>query len=376
MYDVIVIGIGGVGSAALYALASRGVKVLGLDRFPPGHDRGSSHGQTRIIRRSYFEHPDYVPLLNSAYTLWDELCRVRSSPLLTRTGIVYVGPPDSVVIGGVRDSANRHQINVEELTTTELSARFPGFAAAEQSAVLYEPDAGYLLVEDCVKAFAEQATGLGASLSCGETVLSWSAHETGVVVETDSRRYEASRLVITAGCWSRQLLAELNMSLRILRKHLHWYAANDLRYEQTASCPCFFYEALDGFFYGFPSHAGSGLKVAEHSGGQEITDPLLDDRHPDPADTQRVETFLQRFLSGVSSQRLRHDVCFYTMTPDGHFIVDHHPAHRNVVFAAGLSGHGFKFAPALGEILASLTLDGRYAGDLEFLSLQRAGLNI
>ncbi|MEZ6062443.1 MAG: N-methyl-L-tryptophan oxidase [Planctomycetaceae bacterium] len=374
IYDVIVIGTGGIGSAVLYELARRGANVLGLDRFPPGHNRGSSHGQSRIIRRSYFEHPDYVPLLHEAYRLWDEFCERRFANLLHRTGLLYSGQPNGAVIQGVLNSAKQHRLTVEQLSPADAAARFPGFRLPDDSAVLFEADAGYLLVEECVKAFIEEATRFGAEAKHGETVIEWFADPGRVTVRTNSQAYKAERLVITSGCWANDLLADLKIPLKVILKHLHWFEPDDDRYFESNGCPCFFVEALDGYFYGFPTDGVNGVKVAEHSGGVLIHDPLTIDRREDSADTQRVSEFLKRHLPGVSSRRRLHDVCFYTMSPDEHFIVDRHPQHDSVCFAAGMSGHAFKFASVLGRVLAELAMDGQPSLNVDFLNLRRPGL--
>jgi sarcosine oxidase len=374
MYDVVVLGTGGVGSAAMLACAKRGVKVLGLDRFPPGHDRGSSHGESRVIRRSYFEHADYVPLLNLAYDLWDELGQRCGEPFLHRTGVAYFGPQDGIVLGGVLKSAQDHQLVVESLSAEESMSRFPGYVVPSEAGVLFEADAGYLEVEKCICSQIEEAVRMGADHRHGETVLGWSAQKNSVVVETDKNTYTAARLVIAAGCWAGGLLRELNVPLRIVRKHLHWYANTAQAYRKLYGCPCFFYEVNGGYFYGFPDAGELGVKVAEHSGGIEISDPLTDPREEDPLDTRRIEEFLRQHLPGVSANRSRHDVCFYTMTPDEHFVVDRHPEHESVCFAAGLSGHGFKFTSSLGQILSELALDERPSVDANFLRLDRPGL--
>jgi sarcosine oxidase len=374
MYDVIVLGTGGVGSAAMLACAKRGSKVLGLDRFPPGHDRGSSHGESRVIRRSYFEHADYVPLLNLAYDLWGELEQTRNEPFLHRTGVVYFGPQDGVVLRGVLKSADDHQLVVEKISADDSRRRFPGYVVPPEAGVLFEADAGYLEVEKCVCAQIKEAVQMGAVHHHGETVLRWAAGDNSVVVETDSNTYTASRLVIAAGCWAGGLLRQLRVPLRIVRKHLHWYASVEQAYRQSNGCPCFFYEVNGGYFYGFPDAGELGVKVAEHSGGTEISDPLSDSGEEEFNDTQRIEQFLTQHLPGVSANRSRHDVCFYTMTPDEHFVVDRHPEYESVCFAAGLSGHGFKFTSSLGQILSELALDGRPSVDVNFLRLDRPGL--
>ncbi len=371
MYDVIVIGTGGIGSATLFELARRGVKVLGIDRFPPGHDRGSSHGQTRIIRRSYFEHADYVPLLNLAYELWDDLCETSGEQLFHRTGLIYVGDALNPVIEGVLRSAETHRLDVEQLNVQESGERFPGFVVPDGASVLYEADAGYLCVEAAVEtAIAEAKRGSAQTIHDTE-VVDWSATDKGVVVETTTGRYEAEKLIVTAGCWARTLLSELTIPLRIVRKHLHWFATADDRYDESAGCPCFFYALGDEYVYGFPDTKNCGLKVSLHSGGTEISDPLTDDRSPEQEPTRQIVDFLCEYLPGVTSTQLRHEVCFYTMTPDAHFVIDRHPNHANVLFAAGMSGHGFKFAPAIGRVLTELTLDGETLTEIGFLGLAR-----
>lgn len=374
MPDAIVIGTGGVGSAALYHLAKRGMSVLGLDRFPPAHDRGSSHGQTRIIRKSYFEHPAYVELLSSAYDLWDGLCHEAGQSLFERTGLVYFGDSRGPIIEGVRQSSRCHGIPLERLTENEARERFPGYVCPPDATVLFEPDAGFLRVEDCVRAHLKLAQASGAQTRHGETVVSCEMTTGGVVVTTDKQNYRADRLIVTAGCWSSNVLPGLNLPLRIVRKHLHWFAPAGEQYDLRSGCPCFFYEVQGGYFYGFPDIDHAGVKVAEHSGGTSIRDPLTDTREEEEDDTSRIRSFLTDYLPFVSSVRTRHEVCFYTMTPDEHFIVDQHPDFPNVVFAAGLSGHGFKFASALGKVLAELAIDGRSHVDIEFLRRNRQGL--
>lgn len=373
--EVIVLGTGGVGSAALYQLARRGVSCLGIDRFPPGHDRGSSHGETRMIRMSYFEHPDYVPLLRKAYSLWDELAETRGESLFHRTGLVYFGAPDGAVLDGIRTSAVEHGLDVESVAAEDVGARFPGFRVPIGARTLFEADAGYLLVEDCVRAHLAEATRLGAQHVHGETIRAWAASDGHVVVETDRDRYEAGSLVVTAGCWAESLLGGLGLKLRVMRKHLHWRLSESDVYRESHGCPCFFFESDGGFFYGFPEREGAGVKVAEHSGGVEIRDPLNDPRAVDEEDAARINAFLDRCLPGVSATRsIRREVCFYTMSRDEHFIVDRHPEHGNVSFAAGLSGHGFKFAPVLGSALADVATENKTRAEIGFLRLDRPGL--
>jgi monomeric sarcosine oxidase len=370
-YNVIVIGTGGVGSSAAFHLARRGQSVLALERFSPGHDRGSSHGQTRIIRKAYFEHADYVPLLQRAYVLWAELEQLTALQLYEPVGLVEFGPPDGVVVSGVLGCAEKYQLPVELLDLEDLRRRFPGFRLPVGSVAVFEQDAGFLHVERCVRAHAQMAVANGCELAANNEVLGWTATAYGVEVRTQDETYAADRLVVAAGAWSSSLLRSLEIPLRVLRKHLHWYSCEDPCYAASSGCPAFFYEVPAGYLYGFPQIDPRGVKVAEHSGGTEIDDPLEDERAAEPDERARVEQFVGECLPGVSRTCSDHAVCYYTMSPDEHFVIDRHPDYEQVVFAAGLSGHGFKFTSVLGEVLADLAVTGASNQPIEFLSCGR-----
>jgi sarcosine oxidase len=371
-FDVIVVGMGGVGSATLYQLARRGVKALAIDPFPIAHDRGSSHGQSRIIRQAYFEHPDYVPLVLAAYRGWAELEARRRRKLLHQVGLLQVGPPTGEVIAGVLASARRHRLPIEEVAPEAIASRWPGLAAPDRSHLgVFEPAAGYLEVENCVRAYVEEALMLGAAALTGESVLSWHATSSEVRVVTESSRFSASRLIITAGAWAAQLLTDLRVPLTVLRKPLFWYRPQGLQYEVQRGCPCFLYETAAGEFYGVPNLEPWGVKVAEHTGGDRVDDPLLVDRDLRAVDHLRVDAFVREHLPHLQGPPSHHAVCLYTVSPDRHFVIDRHPAHGNVCYAAGLSGHGFKFAPALGQALADLALDGATELPIRFLAAER-----
>jgi sarcosine oxidase len=375
-YDAIVLGAGGVGSAALYHLARRGAKVLALDRFPPAHDRGSSHGRTRIIRQAYYEHPDYVPLTFRAYDLWHELEQRRGERLLHETGLLQIGPAGGQVLAGVRQSAQRHHLLVEELSGREITTRWSGLRVPSGMCGLYEPRAGYLRVEACVAAHLAEAQKLGAELRTDEPVTAWRADGSGVSVSTQRGTYTAKALAVAAGTWSGQLLADLEVRLEVRRKHQYWFACEDAAYRPeaaraTAGCPAYLYELPQGIFYGFPHIDEWGVKVARHTGGDMVADPLHVNRDIDPEDRRLVEEFVTAHLPGVQPRLLHHSVCMYTMTPDEHFLVDRHPRYPQVSFVAGLSGHGFKFTCVLGEALADLTTEGSTKLPVDFLSCQR-----
>jgi len=373
-FEAIVLGCGGVGSAALFELARRGVRVLGLDRFPPAHDRGSSHGSTRIIRQAYFEHPDYVPLLQRAYDLWQALEERSGQSLYHEVGLLEVGPPDGIVIPGVLKSAQQHRLDIERLTAREIELRWSGFRVPEHLTGVFERRAGYLLVERCVLAHLEAAQQAGAQLKVGEAVRNWQVQGNTVTVETDRTTYAADRLIIAAGAWSGPLLAEFGVKLTVRRKPFFFLKNQDPRLTADAGCPTYFFELAEGYFYGFPQIDPRGIKVAEHSGGTPLNDPLQVDRTLHQEDYERIAAFVQQSLPTASVEISEHAVCMYTMSADENFIVDRHPDHEQVVFAAGLSGHGFKFTTVLGEALADLALNGKTALPIEFLALARSGL--
>ena len=373
-YDAIVLGTGGVGSAAAYHLAQRGLSVLGLDQYGIGHNRGSSHGQTRIIRQAYFEHPDYVPLVRRAYRLWDELAQQNGERLFHQVGLLEVGPPGGLVIPGVMASVQQHGLSVDQLTADEISRQFPAFRVPPDSVGVFEHDAGYLMVERCVLAHVAMAKRHGAEFRDGETVIGWRAQSQDVTVTTDCASYTAAKLIVSAGAWTNQILQELYIPLRILAKHLHWYASEHAGFRAEEGAPTFFYELPEGYFYGFPRIDNRGLKIGEHSGGTVVSDPSNCDRSIDTIDRQRVDSFMSAYLPAIGNQVTDHSVCMYTMSPDEHFIVDLHPEFEHVAFAAGLSGHGFKFTCVLGEALADLALKKETDLPIHFLRSNRPSL--
>jgi monomeric sarcosine oxidase len=363
--DAIVVGAGGVGAAALYHLVRRGMKAIALDRFHPPHDQGSSHGHTRIIRQAYFEHPDYVPLVMESYRLWRELEHAVGRPLFFETGLLQIGPPDGVVVRGVLHAAELHGLTVDRLSAGDVERRWPAMRVPDGMVGVLDPRAGYLLVEECVRAHLDAARSLGGRVVGGATVHAWSADAEGVLVRTTAGDFKAGTLVVAAGPWAGQVLDAVGLRLAVLRKSMFWFGT------PSSSMPLFLYELPNGTFYGFPSIDNRGVKAGEHSGGQPVSDPLAVDRSVDADDRRRVADFVSRCLPGVPAHVTDHMVCLYTMSPDEHFVVDRHPGWPNVVFAAGLSGHGFKFVPVLGRALADLACDGRTDLPVGFMSLGR-----
>lgn len=372
-FDVIVVGGGGIGAAAACHLARRGASVLVLDRFPIAHAFGSSHGQTRLIRLAYFEHPDYVPLLRRSYELWRDLERASGRTLLVENGLLMAGPPDGEVIAGSIRSAEVHDLAIERLSPTEAMGRFPVFSLPDDWATVYEPRGGHLFVEDCVRAHADEAIRAGARFDIGGAVRGWRSDGRDALVETDRGDYRGHRLVLAPGAWATALLRLPAVRLTVLRKSLFWYRPPSKTAEtfSPGRLPCFAFDMAEGFFYGFPAIDGRGVKVAEHTGGRTVSDPLAIDRGLDDGERRSVEDAVARRIPSLGRGLVDHAVCLYTMSPDGHFLVGLHPDHDGVTIAAGFSGHGFKFAPVIGEAVADLALHGRTDQPVRFLSPTR-----
>ena len=366
--DVIVIGIGGVGSAAISHLASAGANVIGIDRFPPGHDHGSSHGGTRIIRTAYFEHPDYVPLAQVAWQQWEELKQKTGQDLIMTTGLFVTGRPDSEAVQGTLQAAKQHGLEVETLSRSEADARWTGFRFSDDEMAVFEKQAGILNVEECVKAHARTAQQNGAIMNTGESAFRWGSNGSTVFVESDRGHYEAGTLIITAGAWAGSLLRGLPVELHVLRKVQVWMAT-----EQGSYCdsPVFYFDRSEGAFYGCRTAEPGLVKVARHTGGEPVDDPSLVRRVVDADDLRPISNFAASTMTGFSPTPVRASTCLYTMSADGHFIVDQHPEHENVYFAAGLSGHGFKFTNVLGQALSDFAMHGNTELPVGFLSLKR-----
>lgn len=370
-FDVIVLGVGGMGSAACFELARRRCRVLGLEQFPLVHARGSSHGHTRIIRTAYYEHPNYVPLVRHAFDRWHALERFTGRRLLTPCPCLNVGPADGELVNGVRASVKQHGLAAEDLSAGEIARRFP-FRFPEDYAGVMEQHAGYLLVEDCVRAHVDRAVSLGAEIHAEEPVREWKAVGGGVAVTTDKATYHAAKLVVTAGAWATKLLADLGVPLTVMRQVLFWF---DVSAKPGAfgrgNFPVFIADVPGGPFYGLPAIDRFGLKLARHYGQPELPTPDGVNWDPDPADEPPVRAFLDTHLSTPVGKATKSQVCMYTLTPDKHFVIDVHPAHPQVALACGFSGHGFKFAPAVGEALAELAEAGQTRLPIAMFSARR-----
>ena len=370
-FDIVVVGCGGIGSSILCHAALQGKRVLGIDQFHPPHARGSSHGQTRIIRQAYFEHPDYVPLLLDAYEDWYRLESAIQQQLMITTGLLQAGPSDGIVVPGVLNSAKQHGLDVEYLSRIDLQKRFPMFEAPQDHEGAFEAKAGYLKVESCVQAHLDLARIHGAETWFDTQVLGHESRDAGIVFKTSRGAVRADRAVIAPGSWAQQWFDPNSPVLyRVLRKHLYWFQPSSSRWDISEGCPLFLFENDKGCFYGFPRLDEKGLKIAEHSGGELVLDPSQVDTSLDSSDLKRTQDFTKDTF-GEAFPLLDHQVCMYTMTNDQNFIIDQHPSDSRMLIASGFSGHGFKFASVLGRLLVEWLSSGIRDRRLEFLRLNR-----
>lgn len=370
-YDVIVAGLGAMGSATAYHLSLAGLRVLGLDRFHPPHDRGSSHGRTRIIREAYFEHPLYVPLVQRAYELWGQLEAAAGRRLFLQTGGLMIGPPDGVIVRGALLSASEHRLRHQLLQASELQARFPALQPDPAMVGVWEPRAGILFPELAIQSHLELAAKQGATLRFDESVTKWEPLEDSVRVTTPQGVYEARRLLLSSGAWLAGLVPELNLRLAVERQALFWFdpGAGDDRFD-PGHCPIHIWEyAPHRFFYGFPN-LGEGVKVAFHHEG-EHSDPDHVRRDVSSQEIETMRNLLRRFMPQADGHLKSTAVCLYTNTPDEHFLLDYHPSHRQVLIASPCSGHGFKFSPVIGELAAAMLQDQAPHFDLGLFHIGR-----
>ena len=363
-FDVIIAGLGAMGSAAACHLAKAGQRVLGLDRFAPPHSFGSSHGLTRIIREAYFEHPVYVPLVQRAYQLWADLEKESGRNLFRQTGGLMIGPPSGVVVNGARRSAERHQLAHEILSAAQVRERFPALQPTDEMIAVLEPRAGILFPEACIESHLLLAQRHGATLRLNEPISRWEVNGSGVNVATPQAAYHAARLVFTAGGWVQSLLPELNLPFTVERQILFWFDARaNASLFGPERCPIHLWEyAPRRFFYGFPD-LGDGVKVARHHEGEKTSADSIR-REVSSEEAASMREILRRFLPNADGPLRSAVVCMYTNTPDEHFWIDWHPQFSQVLIASPCSGHGFKFSSAIGEAVCDLVMGGKSRLDL------------
>lgn len=366
-----VIGGGVIGAAAAYHLAGRAAHVHLFDQFDLFHMQGSSHGATRLFRMAYFEHPDYVPLLRRADEGWRALEAAAGETIFHRTGIFLSGPGDGALTAGTLKASEDHGLPIRRLTAHDVRSRFPWFDPPADFDMLTEPRAGVLRADRACAAFINGARACGAEISTGAKILGWSARPEGVEIATGEESHVFDRLVVAPGAWAASLLGDIGAQVKPLRKFLFWAACDDQFAIDGAFLP-FAIERRDGrVFYGVPAVDADGVKMGEHSGGVPLSAP--EDDAPAGGARADLAGFLEDLAPGLPHAITKEQTCLYAMSPDGHFIIDVHPDDSRVAFAAGFSGHGFKFAPVIGEALADLTFDGETLQEFDFLKLARFG---
>lgn len=373
-YDLIIAGLGAMGSATAYHAAKRGHRVLGLDRFAPPHNFGSSHGKSRIIREAIFEHPAYVPLVRRAYECWAELEDRTGTSLLRCTGGVSLGAPDSVIVTGARASAVASSLPYEELSAADIARRIPPFRPERDTVGIWDPRAGIVAPEAAIRSHLASAADSGAELHVDEPVLHWEADTGqggGVQVTTPRATYQGDRLVLAVGAWLGHLLPDLDLPLAVERQVMYWFRPqrNPDQFE-AGRLPIFVWEFAPGrAWYGLPD-LGDGIKIGVHHEGQSTTADTVR-REVTAEDEQAVRTLLKRYVPDADGPPIASAVCLYTNTPDRQFLIDWHPAHPDVLIASPCSGHGFKYASALGEVLTDLAFTGETPFDLSPFRLAR-----
>ncbi|GAA4715181.1 N-methyl-L-tryptophan oxidase [Brevibacillus fulvus] len=370
-YDVIIVGAGSMGLAAGYQLAKQGKKLLMIDAYDPPHGYGSHHGDTRIIRHAYGEGREYVPLALRAQQLWGQLQEETGTKLFWQTGVLNIGEADSAFIREVIASAEQFALPLETYTAEEVTKRWPGFSLPNHFVGCFEPNSGVLLVEECIRAMRKLAVANGGELLTNTAVEQIIPDGQAVIVKTRERTYRAAKVVLSAGAWVPKILPNLSLPLVPTRKTVGWFAADAHLYD-SAHFPAFNVQTEQEIYYGFPDFQGSGVKVGRHDGGQAV-DPALMNRQfgAEQEDEADLRSFLQTYMPQAAGALVSGKVCLYTFTPDEDFIVDRHPDDPRIIIAAGFSGHGFKFATVIGEILSELLTAGATRYDIRRFALDR-----
>lgn len=371
--DVVVVGLGAMGSAALHHLSRSGVRVIGLDRHAPPHTLGSTHGRSRITREAIYEHPLYVPIVRRANELWTELEAEADSVLFHRTGALMIGPPGGELVAGARRSAELHAIPYEILDASEVRTRFPAFAPPEEAVALLEHNAGLLLPENIIEAQLRLAEQRGATVITSDAATGCVAEGDGVVVTTESgTRVEAECAIVAAGAWLPRFFPELELPLQIERQLLHWFRPVQREEVHRADCcPLSLWEfAPDRLFATF-SDLADGVKCGVHHEGEILRDPESINRTISPEEDATVRALLAAIQPLAAGDQVESRVCIYTNTPDHHFLIDRHPLHPQILFASPCSGHGFKFSSAIGELLSDTARGAQPRVDCSAFSLAR-----
>lgn len=371
-FDVAVIGLGAMGSAAASFAAARGARVLGIEAHFPAHALSSSHGDSRLIRLGYFEDPSYVPLLRRAYENWRSLEARLRADILSVTGVLQIGRPDSKIVSGTKASCDLHGLTHEILDKAEMARRYPAFALENGEIGLLDPQGGYIRPEAAIMGYLKLAAEDGAELHFGERVTAIEPDEDGVDILTTTGRYRARKVIVATGAWIAELVPELATHAVPIRQVVAWYQPEDGFAAQPGRMPCFLRdEGENGSYFGFPAIGIDGVKIGRHAHFREPIDPTAANPPVNEADTALLDGFARKRLPKVASTRMRATTCRYTMLPSEDFLIDFSPTYRNVVVSSACSGHGFKFTSVIGEILSDLALDGGSALPTSLFTFER-----
>jgi len=373
-YDVIVVGVGSMGSAACYYLAKAGIKVLGIEQFKLPHEKGSHTGESRFVRMAYFEDPKYVPLLKKAYQNWEHLEEASGKHLFHKTGIVYFGETGSVQTEGVKKSSTLHDLPIEFLNNEERKHRFGQFSIPEDFECLFEANAGYVQPELTIETYVELARDLGAKILIKEQVLNWQYKDETIHCQTKKDLYIAKKIIFTAGAWTQQLLPELSNKLQATQQALMWFKPERIEpfLSDVFSCWSITDPNYTGMFYGFPivDRKDPLIKIAYHAHGLDIL-PDQKVEHASPIEMEPIEFLLKKYLSAFSGEIVYTKTCLYNYSPDEDFIIDFlDPYNKAVIVACGFSGHGFKFVPMIGQLLKDLALEEKTELPIGFLGMR------
>ena len=377
-FDVIVLGVGSMGSSSCYQLAKKGYNVLGIEQFNLPHEKGSHSGQSRIIRKAYFEHPDYVPLLERAYKNWDILQNESGHEIYHKTGLLYFGESNSDLLNSVKRSSELYNIPLKDLNNSEISLEYKQFNIPDNFKGLYEPNAGFLTPERAILTYVELALKNGASIHLNEKVINWMEKDGIIEVNTDKTKYYSKKLIITAGAWSKEIIPNLKPRIMTTQQLISWVIPKKWDDFTLGEFPCWTIEDEEskGLFYGFPilesGHFGApiGLKIAHHYPGKEIN-PNKAEREIDINEEKTLKTFLKKFIPNGYSKTHVMKTCLYSNSPDNDFIIDFLDDNKDVIIGSGFSGHGFKFSSVIGEILSDLAINGNTLLPIDFLRLDR-----
>jgi len=373
-HDVIIVGVGAMGSAAAMHLARRGLRVLGLERFDIPHAMGSSHGVNRIIRRTYHEHPAYVPLLARAYALWRELEEGFGERLLHVTGGIDAGPAGGSTFEGSLAACLEYGLAHEVLDARWLAKRFPAYRLPDGTMAVFQPDAGFVLSERAIVAHTVAAQAAGADIRARERVLDWSVRPGGVEVRTNRGVHHAGRLVLSAGAWLNALVPAMRGHAVPERQVLGWFQPSVPALFAAERFPVFNMTVEEGDFYGFPIHGVPGFKFARHHHREEVVDAETYDREPNVADEAVMRRFVRRYFPAGDGPVMALKTCLFTNTADEHFVLGPLPGAKSVLVVSPCSGHGFKFSPVIGETVADLVTSGAAAFDTGLFDVARLGL--